>query len=185
MKDRVLEFLAVRQLRAQQLAEEIGQTGEFPVAKLQGEQGRRHAVARQGRRERRPADHRQAARPRRARWPRGRSCCSSARRASARRRSPSRSRASLGREYVRVVARRRARRGRHPRPPPHLRRRDARAHHPGDEAGGHEEPGLPARRSRQARRLVPGRPVERAARGARSRRRTTRSPITTSACRST
>lgn len=34
VKDRVLEFLAVRQLRAHQLAEEIKTTGEFPVAKL-------------------------------------------------------------------------------------------------------------------------------------------------------
>ena len=34
VKDRVLEFLAVRQLRAHQLAEEIKTTGEFPAAKL-------------------------------------------------------------------------------------------------------------------------------------------------------
>jgi len=34
VKDRVLEFLAVRQLRAQQLAEEMDRTGEFPSAKL-------------------------------------------------------------------------------------------------------------------------------------------------------
>jgi ATP-dependent Lon protease len=34
VKDRVLEFLAVRQLRAQQLAEEISTTGEFPAGKL-------------------------------------------------------------------------------------------------------------------------------------------------------
>jgi len=34
VKDRVVEFLAVRQLRAQQLAEEMDRTGEFPVAKL-------------------------------------------------------------------------------------------------------------------------------------------------------
>ncbi|HEY4307273.1 MAG TPA: endopeptidase La [Gemmatimonadaceae bacterium] len=34
VKDRVLEFLAVRQLRAQQLEEELKQTGEMPVAKL-------------------------------------------------------------------------------------------------------------------------------------------------------
>src|ERR671925_968298 len=34
VKDRVLEFLAVRQLRAQQLAEEVQKTGEFPAAKL-------------------------------------------------------------------------------------------------------------------------------------------------------
>ena len=83
------------------------------------------------------------------------------------------------------LARRRARRGRHPRPPAHLRRRHARSHHPGHEAGGHQEPGLPARRGRQARRVVPGRPgVARCSRCS-TRRRTTRSPITTSACRST
>ena len=34
VKDRVVEFLAVRQLRAQQLADEIKNTGEFPAAKL-------------------------------------------------------------------------------------------------------------------------------------------------------
>ncbi len=34
LKDRVLEFLAVRQLRAQQLSDEMDKTGEFPVAKL-------------------------------------------------------------------------------------------------------------------------------------------------------
>lgn len=34
VKDRVLEFLAVRQLRAQQLAEEMDRTGEFPAGKL-------------------------------------------------------------------------------------------------------------------------------------------------------
>ncbi len=34
VKDRVLEYLAVRQLRAQQVAEEVTQTGEFPAAKL-------------------------------------------------------------------------------------------------------------------------------------------------------
>src|SRR5450432_492827 len=34
VKDRVLEFLAVRQLRAQELAEEVEKTGEFPAAKL-------------------------------------------------------------------------------------------------------------------------------------------------------
>jgi ATP-dependent Lon protease len=39
VKDRVLEFLAVRQLRAQQVAEEISRTGEFPVGKLKGGDG--------------------------------------------------------------------------------------------------------------------------------------------------
>jgi ATP-dependent Lon protease len=34
VKDRVLEFLAVRQLKAQELAAEVEKTGEFPVARL-------------------------------------------------------------------------------------------------------------------------------------------------------
>ena len=34
VKDRIVEFLAVRQLRAKQLAEEIKTTGEFPAARL-------------------------------------------------------------------------------------------------------------------------------------------------------
>ncbi|HEX5076935.1 MAG TPA: endopeptidase La [Gemmatimonadaceae bacterium] len=34
VKDRVLEFLAVRQLRAQQLAEEVEKTGELPASKI-------------------------------------------------------------------------------------------------------------------------------------------------------
>ena len=37
VKDRVLEFLAVRQLRAQQLAEEVKETGEVPAEKLRAE----------------------------------------------------------------------------------------------------------------------------------------------------
>jgi ATP-dependent Lon protease len=37
VKDRVLEFLAVRQLRAQELADEVKKTGEFPAAKLKVE----------------------------------------------------------------------------------------------------------------------------------------------------
>ena len=49
------------------------------------------------------------------------------------------------------VARRRARRGRDPRPPPHLRRRHAGARDPGAQAGGHGQPGLRPRRDRQAR----------------------------------
>ncbi|HEU4990582.1 MAG TPA: endopeptidase La [Gemmatimonadaceae bacterium] len=35
VKDRVLEFLAVRQLRAQQVADELRKTGEMPVVKMQ------------------------------------------------------------------------------------------------------------------------------------------------------
>jgi ATP-dependent Lon protease len=37
VKDRVLEFLAVRQLRAQQMADEVEKTGAMPAAKLQPE----------------------------------------------------------------------------------------------------------------------------------------------------
>ena len=37
VKDRVLEFLAVRQLRAQQLAEEVDKTGEVPAEKVRAE----------------------------------------------------------------------------------------------------------------------------------------------------
>ena len=37
VKDRVLEFLAVRQLRAQQLAEEVEKQGELPVSKIRSE----------------------------------------------------------------------------------------------------------------------------------------------------
>ena len=36
VKDRVLEFLAVRQLRAKQFADEVAKTGEFPAFKLKG-----------------------------------------------------------------------------------------------------------------------------------------------------
>ncbi len=36
VKDRVLEFLAVRQLRAKQVAEEVSKTGEFPASRLKG-----------------------------------------------------------------------------------------------------------------------------------------------------
>src|SRR5487761_2509357 len=35
VKDRVLEFLAVRQLRAQQIADELKKTGEMPIVKIQ------------------------------------------------------------------------------------------------------------------------------------------------------
>ena len=39
VKDRVLEFLAVRQLRAAQLADEVEKTGEVPAAKLSADKG--------------------------------------------------------------------------------------------------------------------------------------------------
>ena len=65
------------------------------------------------------------------------------------------------------VARRRARRGRDPRPPPHVHRRAARQDHPVAEEGGLEQPGVPARRDRQDVDRLPRRPVGGAARGAR------------------
>ena len=66
-----------------------------------------------------------------------------------------------------ALARRRPRRGRDPRPPPDVRRRAARADHPGPLAGRHVEPGLHARRGRQDRRRLPRRPVVGAPRGPR------------------
>ena len=66
-------------------------------------------------------------------------------------------------------ARRRARRGRDPRPPAHLRGRAARADPPGAEEGRRQEPGHRARRGRQDGRRHAGRPGGGAARGARPR----------------
>jgi hypothetical protein len=82
------------------------------------------------------------------------------------------------------LARRRARRGRDPRPPPHLRRRAAGSHHPGHQEGGHQQPGLRPRRDRQARPRLPRRPVARRCSRCSTPSRTTRSAITTSTCRS-
>ena len=65
--------------------------------------------------------------------------------------------------------RRRARRGRDPRPPPHLYRRAARQHHPGDPQGRRAQLRDDARRDRQAGPRHPGRPVLGDARGARPR----------------
>ena len=64
--------------------------------------------------------------------------------------------------------RRRARRGRDPRPSAHLYRRAAGQHHPGDPQGRHAQLRDDARRDRQARRRHPRRSVGGAARGARS-----------------
>jgi ATP-dependent Lon protease len=57
------------------------------------------------------------------------------------------------------LARRRARRGRDPRPPSHLRRLAARPHHPGHQEGRHQQPGVRPRRDRQARPRLPRRSV--------------------------
>ena len=79
----------------------------------------------------------------------------------------------------------RPRRGRDPRPPPHLRRRHARPDHPGDPQGRHEQPGLHARRGRQARRRLPRRPLGRAPRSARPRAELDASATITSTSTST
>ena len=74
----------------------------------------------------------------------------------------------VARPQVRArLARRHARRGRDPRPPPHLHRRAARPDHPGPAPRRVEEPGLHPRRDRQARLRLPRRSGVRAARGAR------------------
>ena len=68
-----------------------------------------------------------------------------------------------------ALARRRQGRGRDPRPPPHLRRLDARPHHPGHPPGRRQQPGVHDGRGRQDRRRLPRRPELGAARGARPR----------------
>ena len=83
---------------------------------------------------------------------------------------------SLGQSVARATgpqvrahgARRRARRGRDPRPPPHLHRLDAGQGAAEPVEDRHQEPAVPARRDRQARHGLPRRSVVGAARGARS-----------------
>ena len=91
---------------------------------------------------------------------------------------PSRSRQDVARQVDRprdeppvraAVARRRARRSGDPRPSPHLHRRVPRPDHPDDEEGRDDEPGVPARRSRQDVDGLPRRSVGGAPRGPRSR----------------
>ncbi len=83
------------------------------------------------------------------------------------------------------VARRHPRRGGDPRPPPHLHRLAARAHHPEPAHGRREQPGVRARRDRQARHRLPRRPGFGAARGARPGAEQHLPSTTTSTCRST
>ena len=64
-----------------------------------------------------------------------------------------------------ALARRRARRGRDPRPPADLHRRVPGPDHPDDEEGRHRQPGLPAGRGGQDVLGLPGRPGLGAARG--------------------
>jgi ATP-dependent Lon protease len=60
VKDRVLEFLAVRQLRAQQLSDEMDRTGEFPVSKLKEKKGDITSSAKAGDGDRAITDKREA-----------------------------------------------------------------------------------------------------------------------------
>ena len=76
--------------------------------------------------------------------------------------------------------RRRARRGRDPRPPAHLYRRAARQHHPGDPQGRHAQLRDDARRDRQARRRHPRRSRRRRCSRCSTPSRTTRSATTIS-----
>ena len=95
-------------------------------------------------------------------------------------------RRALGRKFVRVVAGRRARRGGDPRAPAHLRRLAARAassrrcSRPGT-----RQPGVHARRDRQARRATSAAIPRRRCSRCSTPSRTTPSPTTTSTCRST
>ena len=75
---------------------------------------------------------------------------------------------AMDRKFVRVIARRRARRGGNPRPSAHLYRRAARQHHPGDPQDRRARLRDDARRDRQARRRHPRRSRRGVARGARS-----------------
>ncbi len=78
------------------------------------------------------------------------------------------------------LARWRARRGRDPRPPPHLHRRAARQDHPEPEEGRHQQPGLPARRDRQDEHRLPRRPRPRRCSRCSTPNRTAPSTTTTS-----
>ena len=169
VKDRILEFLAVRQLLA----------GDAEKAKRDRDRrgGRSRASGRRG------SARRTRCASRRARAGTDPSL-----------RRPSRRREDLDREVDRArdgtqvrphLARRRAGRGRHPRPSADVHRRDARADPSGDEAGGDEEPGLPPRRGRQARRLVSRATRRRRCSRSSTPRRTTASRTTTWRCRST
>ena len=76
---------------------------------------------------------------------------------------------ALGRDVRADQRRRRPRRGRDPRPPPHLHRRDAGDDHPRAARRGRQQPAADDRRDRQDGRRLPRRSVERDARGPRSR----------------
>ncbi len=171
VKDRVLEFLAVRQLRqkvaraekAREAAEEGEASGDDAIGGLHVSNAADAADAADAGdcRRYRAGRVRQGGARQRGREDQG---------SDPPLRRPSGSRQDLGRQVDRPrhgaqvrphLAGRRARRGGHPRSPADLRRRHAGPHSAGDEAGGDQEPGLPARRGRQARRLLPGRSGER------------------------
>ena len=78
-------------------------------------------------------------------------------------------RARAGAQVRAHQRRRRARRGRDPRPPAHLHRRDARDDHPRAARRGVQEPAVHDRRDRQDGRRLPRRSRQRDARGARPR----------------
>ena len=90
-------------------------------------------------------------------------------RASARRRSGSSIARAHGPQVRAHQRRRRARRGRDPRPPAHLHRRDAGHDHPRAARRGRQQPAVHDRRDRQDGRRLPRRPGQRDARGARPR----------------
>jgi ATP-dependent Lon protease len=153
VKDRVLEFLAVRKLQMEQ-AGGGGAGGDVVIAaedvlsrpfaaEDEDEEKDANGTARPGRATgRREAGGQGEGAGRRPRPD------PAVRRAARRGQDVHREvhRAVAGPQVRAHRAGRRARRGGHPRPPAHVRRRHARPHHPGAAAGRHEEPGVPAGR---------------------------------------
>ncbi len=150
VKDRVLEFLAVRQLhqRKAERSSEEAEAGDVEAGDRQPAPGAEPVVHTAGARPRRSAGRG------RARRPHEESAHPALRRASGCRQDLDRQ-VDRPRDRARVRSRRARRgagRGGDPRPSAHLRRRDAGPDHPGHAPGGQAQPGLLARRGRQARR---------------------------------